>query len=136
MSRTNLEGGTGLCVDIGNEGLLGEGVSAEGRRVIHGAPFAAADEVRGGVELKFFYDCSLKVSQREPGNRVRSGFTHLGGKIEDVNTVLGDDEGVDLQVGEVEIDVNPVEVDDECGDPSEEKSACDASKSRSLRKRH
>ena len=52
-SRTNLEGGTGLCVDVGNEGLLGEGVSAEGRRVIHGAPFAAADEVRGGVELKF-----------------------------------------------------------------------------------
>ena len=47
-----LERGARLGVDVGDVGLLGEGVAPERRRVLDLAPLAAADEVGRRVDLR------------------------------------------------------------------------------------
>ncbi|WDK10560.1 hypothetical protein CGRA01v4_01839 [Colletotrichum graminicola] len=120
VEDSELERGTGLGVKVGNVGLLLGELTTEGSRELHR---------RAGVNVDLLAVGRRNVGQTKSGGRASNGpldttlevgsLVELGSKIQEVHgggggILIGDDnEGVDLEVGELTLDVDGVQPADE-----------------------
>lgn len=114
-----LEGSTSLCVHLSNVCLLLAHLTAERRGELHGRA-----SVNGNLAVLGGTGGDAESSRRAGNGPLHtalelSGLVNLGGKIEEVDIGGGDllvgnnDERVDLEVGELAVNVDGVEAGDE-----------------------
>lgn len=114
-----LEGSTSLCVHLSNVCLLLAHLTAERRGELHGRA-----SVNGDLAVLGSTSGNAEGSRRAGNGPLHttlelSGLVNLGGKIEEVdigggNLLVGDnDEGVDLEVGELAVNVDGVKAGNE-----------------------
>lgn len=88
-----LQRSTALCVQIGNVGLFRIGITSEWRRVVNLSPLGTAHEIGGGIDL--------------------------GCQIQNVDGALCHDQGVNFQIGKVQVYIKFVQIIDKTGDSPE-----------------
>lgn len=120
VQDSELEGGTGLGVKVGNVSLLLGQLTTERSRELHR---------RAGVDVDLLAVGRGNVGEAESGGRAGNGpldtalevggLVELGSKIQEVHgggggiLVRDDNEGVDLEVGELAVNVDGVQAADE-----------------------
>jgi hypothetical protein len=95
-----LERGASFGIQVGDVSFLRVSITSKRGRVVNFTPLGTTNELGGGVQL--------------------------GSEVKYVHFVVGrDHERVDLQVGEEQLGVNAVQVDDELGSgPDDKKRSC------------
>jgi hypothetical protein len=119
VENGKLEGSTGLGVHVGDELLLLGHLTTEGSGEIHRGASVDVDLAIGGSGGGHAESSGAAGNSPLGAALELSGLVNLGCQIEEVNiggggvSVRDDDQGVDLEVGELAVNVDSVQASDE-----------------------